>query len=236
MHRTARRTALCPLSGIQTVRMPRSGWRREDPGAGDGGTGGSGHDPNAGGTTPDGDGAGKDGDGKTPKIQGDFDPERAAADLGKARESERKAKAEKKASDDRLAAVLKALGLNQDGKADPEEQAKQLTTRAEQAEARATRLAIKNAIRDGADTHKANAAELLDSQSFLKKLSDLDATADDFDDKVADLVKAAVKSNPAKFGAKTGQGTGRMGADHTGGASGEGRPKSLREAFARKTQ
>ncbi len=209
--------------------MPVKGWRREEPGSGEGGSGGGAGDDT--GKTDDGDDTGA---GKDPKIDGDFDAERAKRTIASAREGEKKANEKAKASDARLKAVLKAMGLGEDGKADPETQAKELTSRAEAAEARATKLAIKNAIRDGADKHKANAAELLDSQSFLSKLGDLDAAADDFDDKVADLVKAAVKANPGKFGAQTGQGAGARGADHSGGSNRPARSKDLSSAVAKR--
>jgi hypothetical protein len=238
MHRTARRTAFFAMSGFQTMRPPRGGWHREDPSTGEDG-GVPGHNNGGGGDGKNGDsGDGKEGkdagSGKDPNIDGDFDADRARRSIAAARESEKKAKADKKAADDRLTAVLKAAGLTPDGKTDPEEQAKALTTRAEQAEARATALATKNAIRDGAEKHKANAAELLDSQKFLTSLKDLDPAANDFDDKVADLVKATVKNNPAKYGAQTGQATNRRGADHTGGGTSQGRSQDLTSAVAKK--
>ncbi|MEU8821808.1 hypothetical protein [Actinoplanes sp. NPDC048796] len=235
MHRTARRHALAALSGITTIRAPRGGWRRDDPGDG-GGDGSSGHSNAGGGNTDDKDGdddAGKASGDKTPKIEGDLDPERHARALAAAREGERKAKDARKASDDRLASVLKALGLNADGKADPEEQVKALTTERDDWRNKATGAITRNAIRDAAETHKAKAAELLDSQSFLNQLKDLDATADDFDDKVADLVKAAVKANPAKYGATEpgAKGTGKQGADHSGaGGNNKTKPKGLAAA------
>ena len=235
MHRTARRTALCPMSGIQTVRVPRGGWRREDPGP-DGGTGGSGHDPNAGGGTGGNDDAGKAGDGKTPKIDGEFDADRAKATIAASRESERKAKAETKAANERVAAVLKAAGLTPDGKQDPEEQVKELLTRATAAEERASQLATRDAVRTAAAKHAGDAEALLDSQKFLARLTDLDSTAADFGDKVADLVKAEVKANPKFAATAAGQGPNRRGADHSGGGNAEGRPKSIREALARKHQ
>lgn len=237
MHRTARRAALCPLSGIHVARPPRKGWRREDPGAGDG-DGGSGHDPNAGGNNTDDTDADKGGDqaDKKPKINGDFDPERAAADLGKARAGEKAAKQAAKEAQARVDAILKAAGLTPDGKTDPETQLKELGERATAAEARANALATREAVRSGAMAHNADPELLLDSSGFLKQLAELDPAADDFDDKVAAAVKAHVKAHP-RFAATGGKGAGKQGGDHTGGGTNnEGRPKSIREALARKHQ
>lgn len=194
-------------------------------------TGRTDDDPSEGTTDDD---KGNDTSGKGPKFDGDFDPERAQRALAAAREDAKKAKADAKAERERVAAILKAAGITPDGKADPEEQVKALTTRAEQAEARAHALATRNAIRDAADTHKANAGELLDSASFLKQLAELDPAADEFDTQVSDLVKKAVKDHPSKYGAKQAQGAGRQGADHTGGSNGRGRSKNLEQALARK--
>ena len=238
MYRTARRAALCPLSGIQTVRPPRGGWHRQDPG--DGGGDDTGHS-NAGGAGTndggsDGDGDGKAGD-KTPKIKGDLDPDRAAAAIASARAGETKAKQDAKDAKDRLAAVLKAAGLTPDGKADPEEHLKATVARAEAAEKKAAALARREAVRDAAATHKANAGELLDSQKFAAQLDELDPTADDYADLVGALVKKAVKEHPSKYGAAQGTGAGRSGSgDHTGGSGGQERPKSIREALQRKYQ
>ncbi|XVU25802.1 hypothetical protein ACQPZJ_01720 [Actinoplanes sp. CA-054009] len=233
MNRTARRRALALFA---VASPPRGGWHRNDPGDG-GGDGSSGHSNAGGGNTDDkggdDDGAGKASGDKTPKIEGDLDPERHARALGAAREDARKAKEARKASDDRLASVLKALGLNSDGKADPEEQVKALTTERDDWRTKATDAITRNAIRDAADTHKAKAAELLDSQSFLNQLKDLDPTDDDFTDKVGDLVKAAVKANPAKYGVTEpgAKGTTRQGADHSGaGGNNKTKPKGLAAA------
>jgi hypothetical protein len=232
MYRTRRR-ALTLMSGIAlTPRPPRGGWHRNDPGDG-GGDGSAGGGPAGGGAN---DGAGDD-DGKPddgPKFTGDFDPDKAQRALAAARDGEKKAKQAAKDAADRLNAVLKAAGLTPDGKADPEEQIKALTDRATAAEQRANALAVKTAVRDAADEHKANAAELLDSTKFLSQLQGLDPTADDYADKVGALVKKAVKDNPAKYGTTSAKGgSGRSGtADHTGG-NGRTRPSSIREAMAR---
>lgn len=235
MYRTRRR-ALSLMSGIAlTPRPPRGGWHREDPADG-GGDGSSGHGPAGGGDRGDGETDDASDSGKKPKFTGDFDPDKAAAAIASARENERKAKADKKAADDRLANVLKALGLGSDGKADPETQAKELTDRATAAEQRAADLAVQLAVRDAATKHSANTAELLDSTKFLGQLKELDVTASDYGDKVAAIVAKAVKDNPARYGTTGAKGGGsRSGSsDHTGGGNGPVRSANLQSAVARK--
>jgi hypothetical protein len=226
MYRTARRAA---LSGINIPRVPRGGWHREDPT--DNGEGGAPGHNNGGGDTAK---AGADGTSeKTPKIEGEFDKERHERALAAARDGETKAKAAKKAADDRLAAVLKAAGLTTDGKTDPETQLADLRTRAENAEQRATQLATRDAVRTAAGKHSADAELLLDSNAFLGKLADLDTTANDFGDKVADLVKAAVKENARYASSSSSKGAGKQGTDHSGAGNGKaGKPKNLTEAIA----
>lgn len=234
--RHTRRRALSLMSGIWSAPMPpRGGWHRNDPGDG-GGDGSAGGGPAGGGANDDGDDdKSGDGDGKKPKLDGDFDKDRYERTLGSAREGEKKAKQEAKDAKDRLAAVLKAAGLAPDGKADPEQQLREITERATAAEQRANALAVKDAVRDAATKHAANAGELLDSQKFTSQLNQLDSTASDYGDKVAALVAKAVKENPAKYGTTGVKGGGRSGSsDHTGGGHGQPRSKDLNSAVARK--
>lgn len=229
MHRTARQRALSLLSGIATVRPPRGGWHRTDPGDGNG-DGSSGHSGGgSGGSNGDGTGGNDDGkadDDKTPKITGDFDAERAKSAIAAARAGEKAAKEQAKVEKDRVAAILKAAGLAPDGKADPEQQLRELTERATAAEKRANALAVNEAVRDAAAKHAGNAGELLDSTKFLGQLGELDQAASDYADKVGALVKQAVKDNPAKYGTTPAKGgNGRSGSsDHTGGGTGRARP------------
>ncbi|MEV6297842.1 hypothetical protein AB0M02_00380 [Actinoplanes sp. NPDC051861] len=232
--RHTRRRALNLMSGIWTApRPPRGGWHRNDPGDG-GGDGSAGGGPAGGGANDGGEGGDNAGDGgKKPTFDGDFDADKAKAAIASAREAEKKARQAAKDSSDKLASVLKALGIGSDGKADPETQVKELTDRATAAEQRANALAVKAAVRDAADAHQANAGELLDSQKFLGQLAEFDPTAKDYADKVGELVKKAVKEHPAKYGTTTAKGGGRSGSsDHTGG-TGRTRPTSIREAMAR---
>jgi hypothetical protein len=220
-----RRRALSLLSGIAlTPRPPRGGWHRNDPGDG-GGDGTAGGGPAGGGANDDA-GDDKTGDGKKPEFTGDFDADKAKTAIAAARAAEKAAKAEAKAEKERVAAILKAAGLTPDGKADPEQQLRELTERATAAEQRANALAVKEAVRDAAAKHAADAGELLDSTKFTTQLAELDITASDYGDKVAKLVEKAVKEHPAKYGTTPAKGgTGRSGSsDHTGGNGPRPRP------------
>lgn len=167
------------------------------------------------------------GEGKAPTFDGDFDPERAKRALAAARAGEEKSKQTVQALKAERQALLKALGLGEDGKEDPEAKLKELAEAKAAAEARATEYAIRDAVRTAAPD-KTVSDLLLDSTSFSKKLAKLDAAADDFGDKVAALVKAEVKDNP-RYQTKpviAGRGT-----DHTGGG-GTTRPQGLGAAIA----
>jgi hypothetical protein len=234
LHRTARSIALCPLSGIRTVRVPRGGWRREDPS--NGGDGGApGH--NNGGGTDDSGKAGDDNatDDKAPKIDGDFDAERAKNTIAAARQAEAKAKADKKAADERVAAVLKAAGLTPDGKTDPAEQLKAAAAERDAATAKARETAVELAVYKSASKAGGDPDALLDSRGFQKAVADLDPDAADFGDKVTAAIKAAVKANPKLSTAPAGQGPGKQGADHSGSGGGQSsKPKTLTDAIAAK--
>ncbi|MBG0560720.1 hypothetical protein [Actinoplanes aureus] len=224
MYRTARRYA---LSGIAIPRVPRGGWHREDPG--DTGEGrGPGHDNGEGDTGKAGDNDSTEGK-PGPKIEGDFDQERHARALAAARESERKAKEARKASDDRLAAVLKAAGLTADGKTDPAEQLKAAAAERDKATAKARETAIELAVYKSAGKAGADPDAILDSRGFLNSVAELDPDAADFRDKVTAAIKDAVKANPKLAATDPGiKGAVRQGADHSGaGAGTKTKPKGL---------
>lgn len=211
---------------------------RDDPATGGGDTSGSGT-----GNTGTGD-ADKDGDksgdsGAKPKIKGDFDPDRAAADLGKARddakrEKELRLKAEQD-SQAKLDAVLIGLGIKPDPKTDPAATVAKVAKELEDAQKALTETRIENAILKLAGKVGADAAALQDSRSFMKELGELDPAAKDFDESVTAAIKAAVKANPklAVVATQGGQGPARQGADITGsGGAGGTRPTSLSAALA----
>jgi hypothetical protein len=199
--------------------------------------GGSGEGDDNGGEGDDGDADGdqdgtadQDDDGKKAKIKGDLDPDRAARAIAAAREGEKKAKAEKKAAEERVAAILKAAGLTPDGKTDPAEQLKAAAAERDKAVARARDTAVELAVYKRAGKAGADPDAILDSRGFLGSVAELDPDAADFGDKVTAAIKAAVKANP-KLAATTGQGAGKQGADHNGGGGQKGKPKNLTEAI-----
>lgn len=228
MHRTRRRTLLA--TGL-AYRGPA---RRDDPG----GPTGSASTEGGSGTAEDSsqgneDGQGRDDSGtKTPEIKGEFDPERHARALASAREAEKKAKERAKAADERVAAILKAAGLAPDGKEDPAEQLKAARESAAKATTRARQTAVELAVYKSASKAGADPDAVLDSRGFLAAVADLDPEEGDFSKKVTAAITAAVKNNP-KLAAATGQGSGRQGADHTGGSGGPRRSTSLDAAVKR---
>lgn len=168
---------------------------------------------------------------KSTSFDGEFDPDRAKklienlrADLSSA-----KAKTQTKEQEHQgvLDAVSKALGLKKD-EVDPEKLTAELSARDE----RIRELETRDAVRVAAAKHQADAAGLLDSNSFLKALADLDPTAKDFPERVADAVEAAVKAKPSL---KTGAKAPRSGADFSGAGTGSttNRPKGLSDAVNR---
>jgi hypothetical protein len=238
MHRTRTRT-LAAIAGIRPFYGPaRRDGGGEGAGSTDGGSagGGSGTD---GTTGDDGQAAkgGQQGDGtgsKTPNIEGEFDKDRYERTLAAAREGEKKARADKKATDERLAAMLKAAGLTPDGKEDPAEQLKAAKAAADQAATKARESAVELTVFRRAGKAGGDPEALIDSKTFQRSVADLDPGAADFDDKVIAAIKAAVKANPKLAAGSTGGGAGRQGHDHSGGTGGKGRSTNLTDAVKRK--
>ncbi len=209
-------------------------------GGGTGGDGGQGGDNGTGGTGDGGQPSGQPGNQQQNSGQqgseGDVAslPEWAQRMIRTARDGEAKARtnAKQKAAQDAENAVVqrigKALGLIKDGDGapDPEKLTQQLT--AEQTRAREAQVQL--AVYQAAGKNGGDPGALLDSRSFLAKVADLDPTSNDFGDKVAEAIKAAVKDNP-KLAA--GQAPARSGGDHSGGPGGgnRNRPTSLGAAI-----
>ncbi|MGW4467480.1 hypothetical protein [Micromonospora sp. NPDC004704] len=234
MHRTRRRFLLA-LGPAYRGPARRDNGEGAGSGSADGG-GGSG-------STDGGDAQGADGgqgnDTKAPKIDGEFDPERAKRSLAASREAERAAKqratAAEKGVQDLKDSLAVALGLKPDPKSDPTalaaQAAKELTdTRAEMVELKTENALMRLAGKAGGDVDA-----LRDSRTFMRSLAEIDPSASGYDQLITDAIKAAVKANP-KLATTPVKTPGRQGADHSGGAAGTERPKSLREAFARKNQ
>ncbi|MEU7590684.1 hypothetical protein AB0A95_30885 [Micromonospora sp. NPDC049230] len=225
-----------PHTGHRTVPGKILGYRRDGRpirviagGSGEGDTGtGTGGDTDG---DPAGD-TGQDDDGtKTPKIVGEFDKERHERALAAAREGEKKAKAEKKAADERVAAVLKAAGLTSDGKTDPAEQLKAAAEERDKATQKLRDKSLRLAVRENADKAGVDATAVIDSSSFRDATAELDPDAADYDDQVVAAMKKALKANP-RLAATAAQGAGKQGADHNGGGSQKSKPKNLTEAIA----
>lgn len=113
--------------------------------------------------------------------------------------------------------LAKALGLKSDDeKPDPAALAEQLSAQQAAARTASVELAIfRTATAAGADPDA-----LLDSRSFLAKVSGLDPSEEGFTTAVTDAVKAAVEANPKLRQVRV---AGASSVDHSAGGSGEGR-------------
>ena len=128
-------------------------------------------------------------------------------------------------------ALAKALGFKTDEaeKPDPAALAEQLTAQQAAARTASVELAIfRTATAAGADPDA-----LLDSRSFLAKVSGLDPSDEGFTTAVTDAVKAAVEANPKLRQVRV---AGASSVDHSAGGPGEGRrsatPRPLHAAVS----
>lgn len=145
------------------------------------------------------------------------------------------AAAEAKAQRD---AILKAMGLDPDGKDTPPDPAK-LAKQYSDAQAVAWENGTQVAILRAAPSVGADADALLDSNTFLDSLGDFvddDPTTTEFRTRMSKHIKDFVAKHP-KFKAAP-AGPVRSGGDLSGGPGGNPntRPKSLREAYARQNR
>lgn len=152
--------------------------------------------------------------------------ERLRAENGKDRTTA-KTKAAEDARNELTQSIGKALGLIKDGddKPDPAKLTQTITDQATENKS----LKVELAVYKAATTQGAKADALLDSRSFLAKLTGIDPT----DAKAINkAIEDAVKENPSF---KTVQAAGKSGADFTGG-TGEGAktPTTLEDAIANK--
>lgn len=235
-----------PLTGLPILPL---GYRRNGApiwpilgGSGEGGDGGAGADGSDGGANGGGAGAGSDagagadgGAGGQQQQQQDAQdvkslPEWAQKLITDTRSEAAQHRTGKNEAEQKhqgvLDAIAKALGIKED-EVDPEQLTKDLA--GSQTAHRET--AVKLAVFQKAATHKGDPKALLDSNTFLAKVKDLDPTADDFESNVDAAIKAAVEANPKL---KAAPAAGKGGAEFNGG-SGEGakRPTSLTEAVKR---
>lgn len=90
--------------------------------------------------------------------------------------------------------IGKALGLVKDDNQTPDPD--QLTRQVADAQAAQKQAAIELAIYKTATNHEGDPTALLDSRSFLEKVSNLDPSAEDFQTQIGDAIKQAVTDNP----------------------------------------
>jgi len=130
---------------------------------------------------------------------------------------------------DLLAKLAQKAGIElDDGKADPDKLAHQLTT----SQAKARQSAVELAVYRAAGKHAADPDALLDSRGFLKHVENLDPDADDFAEKIGDAVKSAVESNPKLKTAIAPTPPARSGTDMSGRGEGARKPTNLADAVA----
>lgn len=212
-------------------------------GSGDGGTGDGQGAGDGDGAAGDGDsgGTGDTGAGKGGKDGGADDSAAAITRLEKeladARKDAGRARneAKKQAADEAVKEITKKLGealgiVKGDEPPTADELTKALADRDTKLSERDAALRAKDvelAVYGRAEKHKAKAAALLDSRSFVKAIADLDPTAVGFGKALDDAIEKAVKANPAfaiapagRSGGDLSGGTGEHGAKRTASLSG----------------
>jgi hypothetical protein len=128
----------------------------------------------------------------------------------------------------RVAAILKAAGINADGEEQPDPEAL-----ASQLEERGTELWSKSVELEtyhSAVKHGVKAEALTDSVAFWEAVGELDPSDPEFAAGVDAAIAAAVKANP---GLKVPQGAARSGADFTGSP---GAPPNIDQQIAEATE
>lgn len=171
--------------------------------------------------TGDGDSGDQDGDSTDPRVQ--RANRQAAQYRTQLRETQQQlqqvteAQQEQQSVLQRLAQALTGDSGEGDQDADPAEQVTALTGEVEtlrndnqrlQAE-----LLVHTLASDPSKGLNANPVALLDSRSFTNQLGALDASADDYQDQVAEAIRSAVESNSSL---RAGQGSRRGGAESAG--------------------
>lgn len=165
---------------------------------------------------------------KPPKIEGDFDADRAARLIERLRNESKAEKEARAAAEDKQAAFLKAIakaaGLAEEDKPDPEALTRQLEdARGAEKQRRTENMVLRLAPALGADPDV-----LLDSTSFLNALSGLDPEdRDGVQDVISDFQKKSTRYNLPTAKADDGEPkttepkkpAGRSGADLNGSAS-----------------
>ncbi|MGH3704196.1 MAG: hypothetical protein ACRDT9_06160, partial [Agromyces sp.] len=97
-------------------------------------------------------------------------------------------------AESRTKAILEAAGIVD--KTDPVEALKSTTAERDTFKTEAREASLKLAVYQAAGTAGGNPDALLDSNTFLASVRELDSTSSDFSTKVTDAIKAAVAANP----------------------------------------
>lgn len=128
--------------------------------------------------------------------------------------------------------IGKALGLVKDDSTTPDPE--QLTKQVAEAQATAAQKSIELAIYQTASAHEGDPKALLDSRSFLEKVSSLDPASGDFQTHIGEAIKQAVTDNPKLKTAS--QVPGRSGGEIRGGTPSptEQTPESLAALIRKK--
>jgi hypothetical protein len=189
------------------------------------GTSPEGTTPPASPTTPE---PGKDDKGaKSGETNWQAEAEKWKAQARKHEDRSKSTNSELQRQADLLAKLAQKAGIElDDGKADPEKLAQQLSASQDKARQSAVELAVYRA----AGKHSADADALLDSRGFLKQVDGLDPEADDFAAKVGDAIKAAVESNPKLKTVPAPPA--RSGTEMSGRGEGARKPTNLADAVA----
>ena len=136
----------------------------------------------------------------------------------------------KNAEAQRVQAILKAAGIDTGDTEDPVKAAEQAAKERDEAKAAARQTALELAIYRNATAAGADPARLLDSNSFLTSVREVDPTD------TAALTAAITKAVADNTWLKAGRAPGASGADHTGGTGDTPRtftpPKSMHQAIA----
>lgn len=189
-------------------------------GEGDGGTGNTGPGDQGGQNgAPNGQGQQQTGqqppqqNGQGWKPQGDFDPEKASRLIENLRGELTSEKEKRTNSDKLLAQMAQKLGIDVNGKPDPDQLQQTITTR----EGELKQSRIENAILRSAPKLDADMDALLDSRTFLAQLDDLDPADKTFAANVEKAIKAAIEANPRLKKASSGDANGASGDGQNGG-------------------
>lgn len=143
----------------------------------------------------------------------------------KRRTDAKTAKQEKDATEKKLKAIAKALGIESDDEPDVDA----LKSKLEKTSSEMKSLKIEQAIGRAARKHGADPDALADSRSFMRDAEELDPDGDNFASELDSLVEGTVKSNPKlKTGSKPGKSSGQF-----DGSGDDGKKVSLDAAIAK---